>query len=118
MYRKTILLVDPEVQRRAQIRYTLALHGYFVLEAACVGDAKTIWSAPEISIDLVIRDTDGDGSVEWPEWRPCVPLLLLSQFSQSQVESGSDDFWSLPFDPERLLLQVAWALRSARGGST
>ena len=107
MYSKTILVQDSDVQRRAQIRYTLSLDSYKVLEAASPGDAQTICSVREIPIDLVIRDAEAESGLKWPRWRPCAPLLALSTFYEPEVQDSPDDFWLLPFDPEQLIFQVS-----------
>ncbi len=104
----TILVLDPDVQRRMQIRYTLSLHGYHVVEASNSRQAETICSVDEVPIDLVIRDAGAESGFEWPPWRPRAPLLLTERESQSQ--NSPDDFWRLPFDPEQLLSQVHTAL--------
>ena len=66
MYFQTILVQDSDVQRRTQIRYTLSLKGYKVLEAGSPKDAEIICAMKEVSIDLVIRETETPDNFHWP----------------------------------------------------
>jgi DNA-binding NtrC family response regulator len=105
---KAILVLDSDVQRRTQIRYTLSLHGYNVLEAANSRHAEAICSVDDFGIDLVIRDASPESAFRWPPWRPPAPLLTI--IPESQVQDSPGDFWRLPFDPEQLLSQINSAL--------
>jgi CheY-like chemotaxis protein len=108
MCSKTILVLDLDAQRRTQIRYTLSLHGYKVLEAANSRHAEAICSVNELAIDLVIRDASPESAFRWPPSRPPAPLLKITP--EFQVQDSPGDFWRLPFDPEQLLSQVSFAL--------
>lgn len=110
MSSKSILVLDSDVQRLTQIRYTLSLHGYKVLEATNAREAETICFAGEIPIDLVILNTAAELDFKWPQRRPCTPVLLLRMPSEHQFQTPHDDFWQLPFDPEQLLSDVGSAL--------
>ena len=108
MCSKTILVLDSDVQRRTQIRYTLSLHGYNVLEAANPHHAEAICSVDDFAIDLVICEASPESAFRWPPWRLPAPLLTIAP--ESQVQDSPGDFWRLPFDPEQLLSQINSAL--------
>jgi DNA-binding NtrC family response regulator len=108
MSSKRILVLDSDVQRRTQIRYTLSSHGYDVLEAANSTHAEAICSVDELAIDLVIRDSAPKSEFRWPSSRPPAPLVTIPP--EFQVQDPPGDFFRLPFDPEQLLSQVSSAL--------
>ncbi len=114
MYFQTILVQDSDVQRRTQIRYTLSLKGYKVLEAGSPKDAEIICAMKEVSIDLVIRETETPDNFHWPMWRRQAPTIALAAFCDAPDRGSRVDFWRLPFSPDYLLLRVQYALAQAQ----
>jgi DNA-binding NarL/FixJ family response regulator len=113
MCSKIILILDSDVQRRTQMRYTLSLHGYKVVEATNLQEAATLCSARGTPIDLAILDADAESGSKWPIGHPCAPLLTIRP--ESYAQNPPDDFWQLPFDPDQLLSEVSSALAELGG---
>jgi two-component system, OmpR family, KDP operon response regulator KdpE len=120
--RKTVLIIDDEIQIRRLLRITLEKSGYRVEEAATGEDGigETARCSPDaVILDLGLPDMDGLTVLkrlrEWSE----VPVLVVSARTReddkiSALDAGANDYLTKPFGAGELLARLRASLRHAR----
>jgi len=121
---ETILLVEDDEAVRNLVVRVLRHHGYTVLAAARVGEARTICNQPGTSIDLLLTDvvmpeTSGPTlAAELTERRPGMRVLFMSGYSGGVLEHGGSlrpgmPYLEKPFAASSLAEKVRTVLDSA-----
>jgi two-component system NtrC family response regulator len=116
----TILLVDDEKKMRETLRAILEQEGYHVVLAA---DGQQALHLCDSSLDLVITDAkmpNMDGTELLRELKrtyPDLPTIMITAFDSSRLaveamKAGAYDYFSKPFDPERILMVVRKILQN------
>ena len=120
--RKTVLLIDDEVQIRRLLRVCLEKEGYRAVEAATGEDGITeaARNVPDaVLLDLGLPDMDGllvlKRLREWSE----VPVLVVSARGRDDdkiraLDNGANDYVTKPFSMGELLARLRAALRHSR----
>ncbi len=109
-----ILVVDDEKKMRETLRAILEEEGYQVLLAADGGQALELCDP---SLNVVITDAkmpNMDGTELLRELKrayPDVAAIMITAFDSSRLaveamKAGASDYFSKPFDPERILMVV------------
>lgn len=109
-----ILLVDDEKKMRETLRAILEQEGYDVVLAA---DGQQGLHLCDSSLSLVITDAkmpNMDGTQLLRELKrtyPDLPTIMITAFDSSRLaveamKAGAYDYFSKPFDPERILMVV------------
>ncbi|MDO4698790.1 MAG: response regulator transcription factor [Pasteurellaceae bacterium] len=118
--KKTILIVDDDVQICTLLSDIFEEHQYNVLSVHCGRDALALLATPNvvdlILLDLILPDTNGLLLLQQLKQMTPVPILLLSGLgSESDVvvglEMGADDYIAKPFYPRVVVARVKAALR-------
>jgi DNA-binding NtrC family response regulator len=114
MAREKILVVDDENKMRETLRGILEEEGYEVVLAA---DGRQSLTLCDPSISLVITDArmpNMDGMELLRHLKrlyPDLPVIMITAFDSSKLaveamKAGAYDYFSKPFDPERILIVV------------
>lgn len=118
--KKTILIVDDDVQICALLSDIFEEHNYQVLSVHCGQEALTLLANSKpidlILLDLILPDTNGLLLLQQLKQITPVPIILLSGLgSESDVvvglEMGADDYIAKPFYPRVVVARVKAALR-------
>ena len=114
-----VLVVEDEKELRRFIRAALNAHGYRLLEASSVGEAKMLATShnPElVLLDLGLPDGDGLELLAMiREWSK-MPVIVLSARGREDdkvlaLDAGADDYLTKPFGTNELLARMRVALR-------
>jgi two-component system, NtrC family, response regulator AtoC len=111
----TILVVDDEENFRLNLESLLSAHGYEVLSAASLAEARQQLqrgSADIILLDVMLQD--GYGPILLEETRSYhhrPPIILMTAFGEvdmavEAMKNGAHDFLSKPIDMQQLLLSL------------
>jgi len=114
MAKERILVVDDEKKMRETLRAILEDEGYDVLLAA---DGQQALNLCDGSLSVVITDArmpNMDGTELLRHLKrlyPDLPTIMITAFDSSRLaveamKAGAYDYFSKPFDPERILLLV------------
>jgi two-component system, OmpR family, KDP operon response regulator KdpE len=124
--RKTVLVIDGEVQIRRLLRVCLEKDGYRAVEAGTGEDGITeaARNAPDaVLLDLRLPDMDGLAVLKrLREWS-AVPVLVVSAHGRDDdkitaLDNGANDYVTKPFSTGELLARLRAALRQARPPTT
>ncbi|MBX7190422.1 MAG: response regulator [Sandaracinaceae bacterium] len=114
-----VLVVEDEKELRRFVRAALTAHGYRMIEASSVAEAKMLATShnPEIVLlDLGLPDGDGlELLAMLREWSR-VPVIVLSARGREDdkvlaLDAGADDYLTKPFGTNELLARMRVALR-------
>lgn len=114
-----VLLVEDEKELRRFIRAALTAHGYRLLEATTIAEAKMLATShnPElVLLDLGLPDGDGLELLAMiREWSR-MPVIVLSARGREDdkvlaLDAGADDYLTKPFGTNELLARMRVALR-------
>jgi DNA-binding response OmpR family regulator len=118
---KTVLIVDDEPSIRLLCRVNLELEGYRVLEAATLGDARTLLDAEDVDVMLldvhIGREHGYDLLDELRDGESPVAVALLS--GSATIDHRGDDADAViakPFHLEELSSTVARLASRLRNG--
>jgi len=114
-----VLIVNDEPHLRRFLRTNLKAHGYQVSEAANGQEAltRTTTARPDvILLDLALPDLDGIEVIRRVRQGSAVPIIVVSIFTQDRekvvaLDSGADDYVSMPFAMEELLARIRATIR-------
>jgi len=118
----TLLAVDDDQDIRTVLKANLGLHGYTVLTAANLAEARAILNTEEpalIILDLNLPDGDGlDFCTKFKQQQPLIPVIMLTARDKLQdkivgLETGADDYVVKPFETSELLARIRARLRQA-----
>ena len=118
--RATILVAEDEPIIRNLLNLILTKSGYNVLSATDGQEALQIASEHDYGIDMLVSDIQMPGMTgvelakELERFRPNLPILLMSGFSQGMLilETGWS-FLEKPFFPSAMLQKVSESLHAA-----
>jgi two-component system, OmpR family, KDP operon response regulator KdpE len=120
--KKTILVIDDEIQIRRLLRVTLEKSGYQVEEAGTgedgIGEAARC-SPDAVLLDLGLPDMDGLKVLKrLREWSQ-VPVLVVSVRGHEDekitaLDNGANDYVTKPFSAGELLARLRASLRHAQ----
>jgi two-component system KDP operon response regulator KdpE len=123
--RKTVLVIDDEIQIRRLLRVTLEGHSYRVFDAAS-GKEGLIEAAQRhpdvVLLDLGLPDMDGVSVLKrLREWSQ-VPVVVVSVRDREEdkiaaLDNGADDYVTKPFSTGELLARLRVAMRHAQPAS-
>ncbi|WP_240468604.1 response regulator transcription factor [Gracilibacillus sp. YIM 98692] len=114
MERKTILIVDDEVQMRMMLKLHLR-QSFDVLEAKHGKEALEVTNQNKIDLillDIMMPELDGmEACKQLKKAHPKIPIILLTALNNTsqKVEGltiGADDYIVKPFEPEELLARI------------
>lgn len=124
--KKTILVIDDEIQIRRLLRVTLEKSGYHVEEAETgeggIGEAARC-SPDAVLLDLGLPDMDGLKVLKrLREWSQ-VPVLVVSVRGHEDekitaLDNGANDYVTKPFSAGELLARLRASLRHAQPAAT
>ena len=119
MRRKSILVVEDEVQIAEVIEAYLQNAGFSVVRAICGKDALTAFD--QFALDLVILDLmlpglSGEEVCQQIRRKSRVPIIMLTAKVMEDdvvkgLDLGADDYMTKPFSPRQLLARVRAVLR-------
>lgn len=121
-----VLVVEDEKELRRFIRAALTAHGYRLLEASSVSEARMLATShnPElVLLDLGLPDGDGRELLAMlREWSR-VPVIVLSARGREDdkvaaLDAGADDYLTKPFGTNELLARMRVALRHRASETT
>ncbi len=116
----TLLAVDDDADIRTVLKANLGLHGFAVVTAANLSEARDILrntSPALIILDLTLPDGDGlDFCEEFKATHPQTPVIMLTARDKLQdkiigLETGADDYVVKPFETCELLARIRARLR-------
>ncbi len=116
----TLLAVDDDADIRTVLKANLGLHGFDVITAANLAEARDIIkiTLPALIIlDLTLPDGDGlDFCEEFKAIHPQIPVIMLTARDKLQdkiigLETGADDYVVKPFETCELLARIRARLR-------
>lgn len=119
----TLLAIDDDQDIRTVLRANLGLHGFEVITAANLAEARDILltSSPALIIlDLTLPDGDGlDFCTEFKSTQPQIPIIMLTARDKLQdkivgLETGADDYVVKPFETCELLARIRARLRQSQ----
>jgi two-component system KDP operon response regulator KdpE len=124
--KKTVLVIDDEIQMRRLLRMCLERSDYIVREAA-TGDEglheAIRWRPDAVLLDLGLPDMDGQTVLlrlrEWSQ----VPVVVVSvrggeEDKIAALDHGANDYVTKPFSTGELLARLRAAQRSAQPAAT
>ncbi len=117
-----ILVVDDEKKMRETLKAILEQEGYQVIVAA---DGQQALNACDASVSAAITDAkmpNMDGTELLKRLRPLypdIPVIMITAFDSSKLaveamKAGAYDYFSKPFDPERILIVVRKIIQHQR----
>ncbi|MFO7577062.1 MAG: response regulator transcription factor [Pelovirga sp.] len=118
----TLLAIDDDDDILRVLQANLSLHGYRVLTASSLANARRVLAATTpalVLLDLMLPDGDGlDFCNEFKERNPQVPVIMLTAKDKLQdkvagLEIGADDYVVKPFETCELLARIRARLRQA-----
>lgn len=113
--KKTILLVEDEVNLHEALKFNLELEGYSVSSAFDGATAINIFENAYfdlIILDIMLPEIDGINLTEFIRLKNIeIPILILSAKNSSAdrvlgLKKGADDYLTKPFNLEELLLRI------------
>jgi DNA-binding response OmpR family regulator len=116
----TLLAVDDDADIRTVLRANLGLHGFDVITAANLADAREVLKTTSpslIILDLTLPDGDGlTFCEECKATHPQIPVIMLTARDKLQdkiigLETGADDYVVKPFETCELLARIRARLR-------
>ncbi len=116
----TLLAVDDDADIRTVLKANLGLHGFDVITAANLAEARDIIKTTLpglIILDLTLPDGDGlDFCEEFKATHPQIPVIMLTARDKLQdkiigLETGADDYVVKPFETCELLARIRARLR-------
>lgn len=119
----TLLAVDDDQDIRTVLKANLGLHGFNVITAANLAEARDILQAASpalIILDLTLPDGDGlDFCGEIKALQPQTPVIMLTARDKLQdkiigLETGADDYVVKPFETCELLARIRARLRQTQ----
>lgn len=119
----TLLAVDDDADIRTVLKANLGLHGFDVITAANLAEAREVLIAASpalIILDLTLPDGDGlDFCEEFKTIYPQIPVIMLTARDKLQdkiigLETGADDYVVKPFETCELLARIRARLRQAQ----
>lgn len=123
----TLLAVDDDADIRTVLKANLGLHGFDVVTAANLAEARDILNTLTpalIILDLTLPDGDGlDFCEEFKEIHPQIPVIMLTARDKLQdkivgLETGADDYVVKPFETCELLARIRARLRHTQPAET
>lgn len=114
---ETVLVVEHEVMVRMLVSEYLRQCGYKVIEAANADEAIVVLQHPDLTIDLVLSDTEMPGAMDGfalAHWvrqnKPGLTVILVGSPARAAAVAGelceSGPMLSKPYEPQILLNQI------------
>lgn len=118
--KKTLVVIDDEVQIRRLLKVSLEANGFDIVEAANAKDgiaAVASYSPEAVILDLGLPDLDGMQVLkQLREWFEKAIVILSVRDSESQIvealDVGADDYVTKPFGIPELLARIRVAIRN------
>lgn len=119
----TLLAVDDDADIRTVLKANLGLHGFTVVTAANLAEARDLVQTSPFSLmilDLTLPDGDGlDFCEEFKATHPQIPVIMLTARDKLQdkiigLETGADDYVVKPFETCELLARIRARLRQTQ----
>lgn len=123
----TLLAVDDDADIRTVLKANLGLHGFTVVTAANLAEARNHINAIPFALvilDLTLPDGDGlDFCEEFKATHPQIPVIMLTARDKLQdkivgLETGADDYVVKPFETCELLARIRARLRQTQPAET
>ena len=122
-----VLVVEDDAPLREALCDTLELAGYSVVAAADGGEALRLLERDQVGIvvsDVQMQPMDGLTLLHrLRETRPDIPVLMMTAFGDIEhavraMQAGASHYLAKPFEPQRLLSEVARFMLTAGPANT
>ena len=120
---RTVVVVDDDAGVRRLTSKILREAGYYVLEAADVPSARSLFDRDDLVIDALVTDVmlpENEGpamAISFREQHPAIAVVFMSSYPESiarRPETMDDEFLAKPFTRDELLRAVSRSLARSR----